>query len=90
MVSHLNGPDVVISHNGRRATVLRGAAAERFLAAVETDDPQELMARTTGNDKHGNERTASNHPAEHGPLIRVIRRPRVACPLVIELLLTTP
>ena len=29
------GGDVVITHHGRRATVLRGAAASRFLADVE-------------------------------------------------------
>lgn len=54
--------DVVIRHNSRRATTLRGAAAEQFMADVEVDDPQELMARLTGNYKHGNERTAKNHP----------------------------
>lgn len=56
------GNDVVIRHNGRRATTLRGATADQFMADVEGDDPQELMARVTGNYKHGNERTAKNHP----------------------------
>jgi len=56
------GDEVVITHHGRRATTLRGAAAGRFLAEVEDDDPQELMARVTGNYKHGNERTAKEHP----------------------------
>ena len=56
------GDEVVITHHGRRATTLRGDAAVRFLADVEDDDPQELMARVTGNYKHGNERTAKNHP----------------------------
>jgi hypothetical protein len=56
------GGDVVITHHGRRATVLRGAAAARFLADVEDDDAQELMARITGNYRRGNERTAKNHP----------------------------
>ena len=56
------GSDVVISHNGRRATTLRGATADQFMADVENDDPQELMARVTGNYKHANERTAKNHP----------------------------
>lgn len=56
------GQDVVISHHGRRATVLRGDAARRFLAEVGSGDPQELMARVTGNYKHGNERRAKNHP----------------------------
>ncbi len=56
------GDDVVISHHGRRASTLRGAAASDFLADVLEDDPQELMARLTGNYRHGNERTAKNHP----------------------------
>ena len=50
------GPAVAIYHQGRRATVLRGSAAERFLTAVESGDPQQLMARATGNYKRGNER----------------------------------
>ena len=41
--------DVVIHHHGRQATVLRGAAATRFLADVGRRDPQEVMARATGN-----------------------------------------
>ena len=61
------GGDVVITHHGRRATVLRGAAAARFLADVEDGaDEQELMARVTGNYRRGNERTAKNHPRNSG------------------------
>lgn len=56
------GTEVVIQHHGRRATTLRGAAAQRFLVDVESGDPQELMARITGNYKRGNERVARNHP----------------------------
>ena len=57
------GGEVVITHHGRRATVLRGAAASRFVADVEDGvDEQELMARVTGNYRRGNERTAKNHP----------------------------
>lgn len=56
------GDDVLISHHGRSATTLRGAAAKRFLVDVEDADPQGLMARVTGNYKRGNERTAKNHP----------------------------
>jgi hypothetical protein len=48
--------EVAISHHGRVATVLRGRTAERFLQRVEDADPQELMARYTGNYKRGNER----------------------------------
>lgn len=54
--------EVVISHHGRIATTLRGWRAKEFLEGVETDDPQELMARLTGNYKRGNERQARNHP----------------------------
>jgi hypothetical protein len=54
--------DIEMLHHGRPAGVLRGAAAARFLVDVENDDPQELMARLTGNYKHGNERTAKDHP----------------------------
>jgi hypothetical protein len=54
--------DVELLHHGRCATVLRGAAAARFLIDVDRDDPQELMARLTGNYRHGNERTAKQHP----------------------------
>jgi hypothetical protein len=58
----VTGGEVVITHHGRRATTLRGAAAARFLADVEVGDAQELMARATGNYKHGNERQARHHP----------------------------
>ncbi|GAA1434469.1 hypothetical protein GCM10009616_28990 [Microlunatus lacustris] len=53
---------VRISHAGRVAAGLRGAAATDFLEDVEKGDPQLLMARVTGNYKRGNERTARNHP----------------------------
>jgi hypothetical protein len=52
--SRKNG-DIVISHHGRRAVVLRGHQADRFVAKLATSDPQELMARLTGNYKRGNE-----------------------------------
>jgi hypothetical protein len=54
--------DIQLLHHGHSAGVLRAAAAAQFLIDVETEDPQELMARLTGNYKHGNERTAKNHP----------------------------
>lgn len=53
--------DVVITHHGQVATILRGRRAAEFLDAVEAD-PQLTMARWTGNYKHGNERTAKAHP----------------------------
>lgn len=54
--------DIELLHHGRPAGVLRGPAAARFLVDVEEGDPQELMARLTGNYRHGNERVARNHP----------------------------
>jgi short-subunit dehydrogenase involved in D-alanine esterification of teichoic acids len=60
------GNEVVITHHGRRATRLRGAKAQRFMAEVEVGDAQELMARLTGNYKRGNERTAKNHLRHQG------------------------
>ena len=53
--------DVVIRHHGRVATILRGDRAADFLTLIASTDDQELMARLTGNYKHGNERVASNH-----------------------------
>lgn len=53
---------VVITHHGRDATVLRGQRAVTFIAEADAGDPQEVMARWTGNYRRGNERTARNHP----------------------------
>jgi hypothetical protein len=53
---------VVISHHGRPATTLRADRAAKFLAEVDADDPQLVMARWTGNYRRGNERTGKNHP----------------------------
>jgi len=53
------GDELLITHHGRRAAVLRGDAATRFLERAERLDPagvQQLMARVTGNFKRGNER----------------------------------
>jgi hypothetical protein len=55
-----------ITHHRKPATTLRGGRAAEFVADVESDDPQELMARLTGNDKRGNERMAKNHPRNRG------------------------
>jgi hypothetical protein len=52
---------VVITHHGRVAATLRGQRAAEFLDEVG-DDPQGLMARWTGNYKHGNESVARRHP----------------------------
>jgi hypothetical protein len=49
--------EIVIAHHGRKAVVLRGKSADKFLSQLETRNPQELMARATGNYKRGNERT---------------------------------
>lgn len=52
---------VMITHHGKPATTLRGARARKFLAEVDKN-PQQTMARWTGNYRHGNERVARNHP----------------------------
>ena len=48
--------DVVISRDDVAVTVLRGRPAAKFLEDVAGRDPQELMARVTGQYRHGNER----------------------------------
>jgi hypothetical protein len=57
--------DVELLHRGRLASTLRGADAADFLGEVQAasdEDAQQLMARVTGNYKHGNERLATQHP----------------------------
>ena len=57
--------DVRIFHGDTLATTLRGTPAQDFLAKAERASPQaqqQLMARLTGNYKHGNERQARSHP----------------------------
>ena len=58
----VRGKEVVISHHGREAAVLRGEKARQFVQEAETSDAQLLMARLTGNYKRGNERTGKSHP----------------------------
>jgi antitoxin (DNA-binding transcriptional repressor) of toxin-antitoxin stability system len=58
----VRGKEVVISHHGRVAAVLRGEKARNFVQEAETSDAQLLMARLTGNYKRGNERTGKSHP----------------------------
>jgi hypothetical protein len=57
---------VLISHHGRAATTVRGRRAAEFLAELDQGDPQEVMARWTGNYRRGNERTAKRHPRNAG------------------------
>jgi hypothetical protein len=57
--------DVEIIHRGRLAATLRGSEAEDFRQEAPDEssaEAQQLMARVTGNYKHGNERAASQHP----------------------------
>ena len=55
--SERKGGEVVVTHHGRAAGVLRGPVATKFLAAVAAgEDEQQLLARLTGNYKRGNER----------------------------------
>ena len=67
--SQRDNGDVVITHRGKVATVLRGRKASEFTDEADGcghDDTQELMARLTGNYKRGNERQARNHPRNRG------------------------
>jgi hypothetical protein len=57
---------VLITHRGKHASTLRGARAAAFLSEVAGGDPQLVMARWTGNYKHGNERTAKDHARNRG------------------------
>ena len=62
---HSKQGEVAVHHHGRLAVTLRGTPALDFLAEVEGADTraqQQLMARVTGNYKHGNERSAAEHP----------------------------
>ncbi len=54
--------EVLITHHGKPAVILRGHQAQRFLARLGMVDGQESMARLTGHYKHGNEGTAQEHP----------------------------
>ena len=57
--------DVEILHRGRLASTLRGHDAEDFKQEAGDEgspEAQQLMARVTGNYKHGNERLAGAHP----------------------------
>ena len=59
------GKEIIIFHHGKKATTLRGRAAIDFredLDQLSHSEQQQLMARVTGNYKHGNERTAKHHP----------------------------
>ncbi|MEZ5095792.1 MAG: hypothetical protein R2731_06555 [Nocardioides sp.] len=62
----VRGAEVVITHHGRRASVLRGERAAAFLRDIAHADPQQLMARLTGNYRRGNERQARQHPRHRG------------------------
>ena len=61
------GGEVVVFHHGHRATVLRGAREHEFVDDVERGDPQELMARVTGNCRRGSDgpgTTGATAPAD--------------------------
>ncbi|UYB44709.1 hypothetical protein SLV14_001798 [Streptomyces sp. Je 1-4] len=62
----LGDGSVVMRHHGRRAAVVRGGRAERFLREVASGDAQLVMARWTGNYRRGNERSARQHPRNAG------------------------
>lgn len=61
---------VVILYHEAPVTLLRGQRAQRFLdraAAADDAGLQQLMARSTGNFKRGNERDAKRHGRQGRP-----------------------
>ncbi|GAB3645772.1 hypothetical protein [Streptomyces sparsus] len=56
------GGELRVTRDGRAVATLRGARAERFLAEVTAGEAQVVLARSTGNQRRGNERTARDHP----------------------------
>ena len=59
------GGQVTILRYGKPAATLRAGRAQQFLSAVQDRSPgvrQQLMARWTGQYRHGNERMARDHP----------------------------
>lgn len=59
------GGQVTILRHGKPAATLRAGRAQQFLSTVRGRSPgarQQLMARWTGQYRHGNERTARDHP----------------------------
>lgn len=57
---------IVVRYHDAPITLLRGRAAERFSGRLEGLDEagaQQLMARVTGNFKHGNERDGKRRRA---------------------------
>jgi hypothetical protein len=60
LTQHKSG-EVVITHGGKTASVLRGKAADKLLQRVDAADElgaQHVMARATGNYRRGNERSS--------------------------------
>jgi hypothetical protein len=61
----LKNGDLEIRHHGMYATKFRAKNAASTAVKLENKsflEQQLLMARLTGNYKHGNERIAKNHP----------------------------
>ncbi|MCR2763711.1 hypothetical protein NQ152_09330 [Microbacterium sp. zg.B48] len=58
----VRGDRVEIRHHGRLAATLRTSSAMKFLDDVQRHDPQQVMARVTGNYKRGNERSGTHRP----------------------------
>jgi len=50
---------VFIYWNGKQIMILKGSESEKFIKRIKAADPKEaqlIMAKVTGNFKHGNER----------------------------------
>ncbi|MEO8103185.1 MAG: hypothetical protein ABI790_11695 [Betaproteobacteria bacterium] len=63
--------EVQLLRRGKIAGTLRGSAAAEFLVEMQScadSEAQQIMARLTGNYKHGNERQAIAHPRNNPKL----------------------
>ncbi|MBC8059714.1 MAG: hypothetical protein H7Y18_03525 [Clostridiaceae bacterium] len=52
---------VFIYWHGKQVTILKGKESDRFLSRIKNSDQKEIqliMAKVTGNFKHGNEKTS--------------------------------
>jgi len=55
--------ELVVERDHVVVATLRGRTAERFIRDVESGDPQQVMAKVTGQYRRGNERSrAKAHP----------------------------
>lgn len=58
---------LVIRRSGALVTIVRGDRAARLHARLRGGDEQQVLARWTGNYRHGNERRSAEHARNRRP-----------------------